>query len=423
MRVFVVMLVVLVMGRGAWGDVASLILDLRAEEWGTRQRAEEALVRMGPAVAGEIEAAIAGCEDLEARTRLAAILGRIERDRAVGVSRITLEMPNATAQEVVAEISRQAGAPVRLEGQDGAWNSRRDFAFIDEPFWSVMRQVCEAYDVFPRESGGGEQGFYLGPNAGHPFKAPVCERGPFVMMLQRVNHSYSIDLSSPGNRQSNTSIQMTVMAEPKMVILGRSYSPVLKEAVNESGESLLPAGDGGNGYDSSRTHVWSASFGLNDLAARSVKLAKLRGVVSVLAQVRSQTIEVEDLSRAAGRSQEAGPMRIVIQDLSQVNGRYSLKIAIFNGGRLFNEGGRLFNDRGGMLNQGMRVSGSRRGEYVAESVRDMKVEGDRIEYTVNLRALNGGEESMGRPMRLVWKVPTEIEELEIPFEFTDVPLQ
>jgi hypothetical protein len=395
---------------------AELIAQLQADEWAVRQRAEDELVRLGIDVMPHVREAAARATDLEVRTRLRTVLARIEHDRAVGGTTITLDFPNATAQEVLAEISRQCGALVRLSHPRGAGDPpRHDFTFDREPFWSAMARVCEVFDLFPSESGDNARGLVLSGGSGWQLKSPRAVHGPFIVLLRSVHHSHSVHLAQPQAIQSSSSLQMLVMAEPKLTILGRSYMPQVDVAVNEHGQSLaMPSeysGKGGGG-----TRVWSVSMPLQPLAAKSRKIATFKGSISAVVQLRAQTLEVNNLADVREQSYTIGPRRIILHEMAEQGEQQVLRVTIFHTRQEMFDGLQS-------LVQGVRVFDEKGRPFQMGGISNRNIEEDRSEIDIHIARQSPDGAILKKPAKLVWTVPIETRELQIPFEFHDIPLQ
>jgi hypothetical protein len=398
--------------------VAELIRQLDADEWAARQRAEDALVRLGEPALQPVQQALEEAADLEVRMRLQTVLARIERERAFGVTRITLDLKSATARQIVDEISRQAGASIRLQN-DGSDNddTRADFRFDEEPFWSAVTKVCAAYDLYPSGTSHGRRGLQLTRGNGSRFRAPHSSNGPFLVMLNSVQHSHNLNLAQPQAVESSSYLQMTVLAEPKLTILGHSYMPVITQAVNENGQSLAMPHEYGGHFSSDEGSVWSVNVPLLPLAATSQKIASLRGTLSASVQVRSQSIEVTDITRLRDQSHTVGPRRVILHELNEKDGSFVLRVTVFHtreemngrgvhslvqGLRLYDEAGRAFQTGG--------QSGRNYEEHKAE-------------FDIHFSRHDAEGMRLRKPTKLVWTIPTETREIEIPFDFKDVPLQ
>src|SRR5437867_9901721 len=109
--------------------IEQFIRQLSADDWQTRQKAQDALVQYGLDIRPRLNRVLRETKDEEARTRVEAALRQIEENRTTGASLITLHMKAAKPSEVFAEISRQASAQLRLSTVN-LWEIKA-FAAID----------------------------------------------------------------------------------------------------------------------------------------------------------------------------------------------------------------------------------------------------------------------------------------------------
>src|SRR5256885_14609848 len=93
--------------------IEKFIGELSADDWQTRQKAQDALVQYGLDIRPRLSGVLRETRDEEARARVEAALRQIEENRITGASLITLHMKGAKPSEVFAEIFRQASAELR----------------------------------------------------------------------------------------------------------------------------------------------------------------------------------------------------------------------------------------------------------------------------------------------------------------------
>src|SRR6185503_8832094 len=131
------------------------IRELSADEWQTRQKAQDALVQYGLDIRPRLNSVLKDTKDEEARTRVEAALRQIEENRTTGASLITLHMKNAKPAEVFAEISRQASAELRASPVN-LWESKSwpamDIDIDRQPFWQAIGEVCNKFGVAPQNN-------------------------------------------------------------------------------------------------------------------------------------------------------------------------------------------------------------------------------------------------------------------------------
>jgi hypothetical protein len=97
-------------------EVAKLIAKLDADDYTTRQRAEDALVRLGPTVASQAEQALQKAKSAEQRLRLTRVLARTRDEGNLRQARRGLEvlvaLPNPEARKLLKSLA---------EGKENTW--------------------------------------------------------------------------------------------------------------------------------------------------------------------------------------------------------------------------------------------------------------------------------------------------------------
>jgi hypothetical protein len=208
-------------------------------------------------------------------------------------------------------------------------------------------------------------------------------------------------------------LTIAVAAEPKLKIIGENNEQWLQECVDEHDRPIAVAGRNSiNGYGNGWWWQLAASFG--EPPEGATKIGRLRGRLRFTVAVRSETIEIPDLMSAKNVSRSAGGYTVTLQEASgPANGSYQIKLATtgprpitWNGGR---PPFRVLDDQGRPLMSGGH-STSTNGQ-------------GRTDWTVSFNTwAPRGNNQPGAPAKLVWEVPVETKELEVPFELTDLPL-
>ncbi|MBC8106438.1 MAG: hypothetical protein H7Z14_07610 [Anaerolineae bacterium] len=219
----------------------SLIDQLSAEEWRTREDAQEQLVARGADAIPRLQGVVAESASEEARQRAVAAISRIRERLVTGPSLITLHMKNVAPRDVFAEISRQCGSnlqPLPPELWDSRpWN-KVSFDFDRQPFWIVMRAIAEqtGMELKPWNN----EGLHLiqgTPAAAAGGRWTVT--GPFLITLHRSSRKQEIDYGQGDAVNSDFVLSFSALAEPKLRVLRASYLAKLEEATDDREPSKL----------------------------------------------------------------------------------------------------------------------------------------------------------------------------------------
>src|SRR5437762_2646134 len=99
-------------------DVGPLLAQLKSDDWRSRQEAVDKLVTMGDAAIPHLQQLLAGTSDNEVRSRAASAIARIEDQRRVGASMVTMKLAGVPASKAFEELFHQAQATVQTEPAD-----------------------------------------------------------------------------------------------------------------------------------------------------------------------------------------------------------------------------------------------------------------------------------------------------------------
>ncbi len=398
---------------------------LGAESWRQRQHAEDELVAMGAAVKPAVAEALARVTDTEVQARLEAVLRRLADKAATGPTLVTIRLKGASAQDAFAEFARQAGSGFRLVPEN-LWQTRpfspADIDIDDQPYWIALRKLCEIYGLQLQNAGDRDLSLVDRTASGGVFgKAPWLVHGPFMVIASAVSRSQSSELNFNQNTSRYCSVQLLVLAEPKLRVLQGSYMASLKEALDENGNSLLAGNANLNfGFQRLSGRCWNLQATLKPADPLGQRIARLAGSGRYWLQTRSEKNEIVNPSEAIGRPQRVGSRMLTIKDFKRQGETWQLKIAVsriewagndlnalqdVNGSivRLLDVDGRALPRVGG-------VSSS----FTADNMMEML-------FTFGRTGV-AGVEKLPDPVRLVLEMATEMKEVEVPFEFTNLPM-
>jgi len=402
--------------------IEGFIRELSADDWQTRQKAQDALVQYGLDIRPRLSIVLRETRDEEARTRIEAALRQIEENRTTGASLITLHMKAAKPGQVFAEISRQASAQLRPSPVN-LWESK-SFPAIDididrQPFWQAIGEICNKFGVAPQNNMAMEM--VIGDrNAGPKLwgEAPSVISGPFLVVCGYINRSHSIDLNQAKNVRRSCTVQFMIYPEPKMRVLQGTHSVRIEEAVDEKGNSLaIPGLPPDMGFNTN-TWPWNMSASLMPQGNTGQKIARLRGSGRFIIQTRSEQAEIGEVQNARGVTKIVAGKRFMLKEVRKQGNQYVAMITLYRAGWSPNEWNymmypqqtfRMVDARGVPL---MRLGNGSSGGGP-----------DQMDIDIQFQRQNwNGTENAGEPVKLFWEVPVETKEINVPFEFTDLPL-
>ncbi|MBM3998027.1 MAG: hypothetical protein FJ297_00545 [Planctomycetes bacterium] len=357
-----------------------------------------------------------------------------------GVTRITVHAREQSPTTVLREIARQAG--VGLDDYDVRETLGKSPPLTidveDQPFWQVMRSVTtrlgihaafrERPDFWSHESGWMLE---LRSGADTRVQGPSRVEGPFVIVASRSVRSRYLTEPSEPPRGTQAMIDLIILVDPRVRLRGRPSGRDLK-VLDDRGNPLTVVGP-----EYSWPHdvqmlsplMWRLTAVVDLPEQGATRIGKIQGVLSdLVATVESERWEVSDLSVVPGAdasdkgsARRAGGAQFAIRSLiPEPDGderQFRLTLASFGLGETADFGwpARTGDDRAAAIEL---LDGAGR-RYFAQSWE----EAERGVWHVRFRPrVDKENEPVGDPAKLIWKLPTKVVEIDVPFEFTDLPL-
>jgi HEAT repeats len=426
-------------------DVPPLLAQLKSDDWRSRQEAVDKLVAMGDAAIPHLQRLLAGATDNEVRSRAASAIARIEDQRRVGASMVTLKLAGAPASRAFEELFRQAQATVQTEPADLLSGKNAAPVSLDverRPFWDVMRSLCAQTGLEPttlnrhgRDVGLAlvAPGSTLGSKKGAAGERrawddrPTVLAGPLLIRADRLMLVSNVHLKAPQAVVREFHIVLTAFAEPKLKVL--DYSGVLRldEAVDDRGNSLVPLDDQGQGVNAEvfgnarggYTSHWELGTTLRyPLENRGERIVRFKARASMEVMTQSATLDLP-LREARNASKTVGGVRMFVKGFDSPGNRCD--IVVNRDGRTDPEWYRLR----GLFNVGEARLLDSQGRTIARTAPGIDAEenGESDQLDVHLRfERGGGEKASSEAVRLVWEFPVETRQVVVPFEFRDLPM-
>jgi hypothetical protein len=421
----------------------ALATQLSDDDWKSREKAQQELARFGPTAVPRLRALLSTAKDPDLRARLEGILKQIEQNDATGPTFVTLHLKAVPPALAFDELARQAGA--KLETNPPGLLQRDDMAPVTididrEPFWDALRKLCATCKLRPDRSGGGK--LSLAADDGTWARRPAVTSGPFLVTANEAYVTRGVRFGAdpamvqapppalpgrPGDGVANhTQVQVEALFEPKLHGLAWSVGNVV-EASDDAGRSLLLARGAApqrrSVYGGSRSGEWESIvwLGVPPAGGGPRRLAKLKFFTTFAVQTGVETLEVQDVLAAKDVERIVGPSRVVVKGVTRLgDDDFELQVKSVPAGGVqawrdavgaqFRRGARLIDAEGRELMQAGGSSSMGPTEYTAET-----------RFT-RARRFGGGGAAPGIPVKLVWDLPTGVQQFEVPVEFSDLPL-
>lgn len=417
-------------------SVADLIAALSQEPWKSRERAASELVKAGEEARAPLEQVIRTTHNLDVRTSAQDALRQIDDNRIAGPSFVTLHLKDVPAKQAFEALAKQAFVDFE-PWPDNLWEQGQSFPnvtlWVDRvPFWSVMKVLSERTGLGLREMNG-----HVRLVQGQPLNGRAHVAGAFLVLATQIDRSQTLTIgaadngANPAAAEENFGLQLTALAEPKLTVLRSDGNVKIDQAVDDKGNSLVPTdaessaqgyfgGGGGNG-------MWSLYARLHYPSDPGTKIARFRGSVQFIVQVRSQKISIANLPAASEHTEVVRGTRITIHDFKKGDGdQYTLKLSIKQPGgvAVLPAGADQFTweELQSSIQTHLQVQDAR-GQSLDHRGWSSSTRNDAMEITLTFAASQSTEgKPTGDPVKLSWEIPVETRELIVPIEFDNLPM-
>ncbi len=251
----------------------------------------------------------------------------------------------------------------------------------------------------------------------NPLAGVAVPVGGRLLIARSISVNSQLAMGSRRPDRRDAYVQFILFSLPVDRPLGMGNQPVLDEAMDDKGNSLMNP----NNYSDRRVNVGRNQGQLNvslQLADRSAtKIAELAGSVLVLEALTSDTLEVADILKAKNVKKTVAGLEMTIGPVSQDQRQVKVEMVIET--HALNDGDREALRQMIYSNPPRLIGGNWRdnGQNVEQGgPASMKM-------TLNFYSnQTGADEAAGAPEKLVWTIPLTAEQRALPFVFKDLPL-
>jgi len=382
--------------------IEALIAELSDDAWQARQRAQDQLVAIGEDVLPHLQKTLAQTTDEEVRTRVESAIRQIGVQIARGPTRLTLHVKNANLRDVLDELQRQTKTQFAL--RDSLGGERKITLDVDrQPFWLVMNEIFKQTGVGTQAMNTGEM-LVLAPGN-------VNGQLPWIMadrFLVTADTRYRSGTDS-------IMVNLSLWADPKVRVLAGSYYLELQEAVDENGKSIAGAQptSGVTRTGSRWQHRMICRLTVKEGESR--RIARLRGLARLRIMSKWERWQVGDVLKIANVSRDFPDARCTINRV-QANGQ-NYQVLITIQGKAVQPG--LANLQPFNPRESIELQDASGQAFLASSLSGRGGNGS-MEYTLQFRARPGAD--FGEPAKLIWTVPVETEDIQVPIDFRNLAL-
>ena len=394
-------------------QVRQYLTKLSADDFRARQKAQDQLVAMGDDARPLIEQLLLAAHEDEAHLRLEAALAQIDENRITGASLITMHLEKVAPKAVFDELSRQCFAELHPFPENLWESSKWTPVTVDidhQPFWAAMRQIADATHADLQPFGDGAR---ISRGGGFRMNGPSIIRGPFLIVATQIERSQTIALGNGGDVRSEFSLRMMVYAEPKIRVLAHSQAVKIDEARDDQGNDLSTPGPIVSGFYNASGGAWTLLAPLSFPPHPGTRIARIRGSSEFVIQTHSEKLEIPDVLKVHDLSRTIGGMPITIHEMKKNGAGYELRLSIVRDPQ-----DARFTHLQQNLNQRLRVYNAA-GDIMDLRGMSSRASSATMEFTINFVS---SPRATGEPSKLVWDIPTASKALNVPFDFSNLPM-
>ncbi|HTL30780.1 MAG TPA: hypothetical protein VL282_16235 [Tepidisphaeraceae bacterium] len=338
---------------------------------------------------------------------------------------ITLKAEGVHPRDVMADLTKETGIPIypypeqMYQPNYGGANLPTSVTIdVDrQPFWVAFEEFCKEAHLQP--SWNGMEGIPLqnSGNGNGPFgKKPtsVGEHATFVADSLQRSHTINLDSDNP-QAAKTCGMNISGFVDPRLRVNRYAASVTIEKAEDENGNSLAQQPQQENNAMNSMNNPWqigSVFIPLEYDPEKSHKLAVIKGSFRVLAAGTLQKFSVDDLSKLDGNETTIAGRTMIFSEVKQEERSMSFKVTIQRESMSTEEWQSMFE----MINRTMKL--------VSENGKRYQLSGGgggsdkQVVYTLS----SNWNENDEKPSKLVWDIPADYHELDLPFEFKDLTL-
>jgi hypothetical protein len=332
---------------------------------------------------------------------------------------VTLQENSISPEQAFANLGELVGATFK-PSQERLWSdsgrpSSIDVDIQNQPFWIAVNKLCELSRV--EIQFGSEAAIRLssGNEGGAWGNSPVAITGPLMIVGSELHRTHTADLREPVSIRKELYLAITIYIDPR-VRLTQNVEPFkIREAVDEKGQHFTQFQTDSHGTFQS-PYILMNSLHLELPESPGQKVAKLAGTASFLADVNTQNWEIQ-LPLTAPAVRKVGRFPVTVEKVERSNNQFRVNVRCKCAKGEEKEFARYhsaFQDfvrRIEMRDENdnvWRTSGS-----------SGSLNSQEVSYTLDLSA----DEGTGEPSRLIWPLPDDVQEINLPFEFTNLPME
>jgi hypothetical protein len=331
---------------------------------------------------------------------------------------ITMHLKDVHPKAVFAELGNQVNANFR-PSPAGLWEGKQwptvSIDLDNASFFDALKEISDKTGLYIQR-GTVERNFFIVPEVGVGrlwTSYPISQSGQFLFSLHALDRAHRTDFVT-GQTTRQVNVRLMLYTEPKLRVLKISPQTVMREAVDELGNKLVPIA--GPVTSVTSTWAWSLNGRLTLPVNAGSRIERLTGAARLIVQTQSAIAEIPDVLHATDVERVVAGHRLVVKKVGARGETYTVSMTITRdpakaggwGDINLSSTFRLVDANGMPLSRRNYGGGTNMADYT-----ELNLMFGRDDW-------NG--EGAGPPAKLIWEVPTATQEIEVPFSFEDVPL-
>lgn len=348
--------------------------------------------------------------------------------KALSATMVSATFANTPALQAFAELAKQSGYTIEPYNAGGGGQARYGSVTAtlnNVPFWAAMREICTRGNVglyyYGDNEGGAIQLMPTNYGQQHMMKASTSVQGPYLTVVTNLERINTVQMSAPDQTDRKISMQIHTFAEPKARPTQYAYQPVIDEAVDDNGNSMVPTAPQGQHQhmQSTRGISWYGHVQLPYPTSNPGKrIAKLRGHMPAKVQLQSEPWEIDNPLQAAEATRTFGSKKVTFKSFKKSSGgQYTIEMVYH---RDPTQDQQSFNDSWNN-EPDMKLIDAKDSRYRLYSSGG-RGDDKQITRTFTFARRTAGGDDAPDPTKLVIEVPTAVQEIDIPFELVDLPM-
>ena len=350
-------------------------------------------------------------------------------------TRVTLHLDRAPAADALAALFKQADVsdhgllhPSFREHMAGV---NVTVNVTDQPYLDALLEICRQAHLEPVDNRAPGRPMYLQihpPATTEPswLDAPRVTAGPFVFVVRKASRSSHVDLESKTTTRA-IKLDMIALRDPKIRLFEMASALEIDTAQDEHGRSLAPPDEHASPIKAELVQdrgqfVWGVSATLDYPKEPTHTLALLRGRLHTSLVTRSERVELMNGKGVMSGARDAGGVHFNVKGFDSTGEASRIAISV---NPVEGEGDEWTRFRGLVQASDFRVTdGAGSSYFVNVQMSPVQASGAHegmIEFR-GFRALQADPKPAQVPTSVIWNVPTEITDVDIPVEIHDLPL-